>query len=456
MTISLSELAESVQGRIVNSAELSLDAFSIDTRTLQAKQGYIAIQGERFDGHDFIEQAEQAGAAVVIVHKPVNTTLPTIIVDDTKLALAKLAGVWRERYQDLLVVGVTGSNGKTTTKEMLAAILDVHDEVLYTQGNLNNDIGVPLTLLRLNDQHRYAVIEMGANHPAEIAYTSRIANADVVIITNAGAAHLEGFGSIDGVAKAKGEIIETLKDSGTVIINHDDAHFNYWQQLAGQHHVLSFGEHQLADIRADNINITVYDNQFNTRFDLITPRGDIGVNLKLAGKHNILNALAASAASLALGIKPQQIAQGLATLIPVTGRLQPLLADNGTLIINDCYNANANSCKAALDVLKQCQGEHWMVLGAFGELGENSAIIHHQLGELIKATGVTRLFSIGELTQHTVAAFGDGANYYQNHDELITALKKELTGSQTLLIKGSRAQHLEQITSALVTDFRMY
>jgi UDP-N-acetylmuramoyl-tripeptide--D-alanyl-D-alanine ligase len=456
MTIPLSELANMVQGRLINAAELNVSAFSIDTRSLQQGQAYIAIAGERFDGHDFIAQAQLAGAAAVIVHKPVDTHLPTILVDDTRLALAKLAGAWRDAYKNLAVAGVTGSNGKTTTKEMLASILSVHDALLYTQGNLNNDIGVPLTLLRLNDKHRYAVIEMGANHPKEIAYTSSIANADVVIITNAGAAHLEGFGSLDGVAKTKGEIIETLKESGTAIINRDDAYFNYWQTLAGNRAVLSFGLNQLADIRAENISIIVDKQQFHTQFELISPQASITIHLKLAGEHNILNALAAAAASIALGISLEQIAQGLAQLKPVTGRLQPLLANNGALIINDCYNANANSCKAALEVLKHCPNEHWLVLGAFGELGENSASIHSDLGLLIKSYGVTRLFAIGQLTQHTVNAFGEGASYYNNHQELIAALKQQLTNKQTLLIKGSRAQHLETITSALVTDFRMY
>lgn len=456
MTITLSELADSVQGRLVNAAELSLSAFSIDTRTLQQGQGYIAIQGEHFDGHDFIAQAEQAGAAAVIVHRPVNTALPTIRVDDTRFALARLANAWRKAYNNLAVVAITGSNGKTTTKEMLAAILGVDAPVLYTRGNLNNDIGVPLTLLRLKAQHRYAVIEMGANHAQEIAYSSRIAQADVAIITNAGAAHLAGFGSIAGVAKAKGEIIETLTENGTVILNRDDAYFTYWRELAGQRRVLSFGFNQCADIRAEALNSCLNREPFSTRFELITPQGQRYINLKLAGKHNILNALAATAASIALGCPLDSIVHGLHILKPVTGRLQPLLADNGALIINDCYNANANSCQAALEVLKQCHGEHWVILGTFGELGETSATIHSELGELIKSYGVTRLLTLGELTQYTVKAFGAGANYYNNHDELITALKQEITSAITLLIKGSRAQQLEQITAALVSNFRMY
>jgi UDP-N-acetylmuramoyl-tripeptide--D-alanyl-D-alanine ligase len=237
MKMMLSDCAEAIQGKLVGE-DVAITSVSIDTRAIKPGQLYIAIKGHNFDGNEFVDQAEQAGAIAAIVHKGVKSTLPHILVDDTRLALAELAGAWRRSLtargnETLSVVGITGSNGKTTVKEMVAAILAVNGSVLFTQGNLNNDIGVPLTLLRLNEQHRYAVIEMGANHAGEIAYTSTYTQADVVIITNAGAAHIEGFGSLDGVAKAKGEIIEMLKKDGIAVINHDVDYFDYWKSIAG-------------------------------------------------------------------------------------------------------------------------------------------------------------------------------------------------------------------------------
>jgi len=258
MKMTLSECADYVQGTLIG-ADAMFSAISIDTRTLQPEQLYIAVQGKQFDGHDFIAAATQAGAIAVLVHKDVETTLPQIKVADTHLALAELAGAWR-RQLSLHVVGITGSNGKTTVKEMTAAVLGASaspEQVLYTQGNLNNDIGVPLTLLRLSEQHRYAVIEMGANHPGEIRYTSHYAAADVVILNNAGAAHLEGFYDLNGVAQAKGEIIETLKAHGIAILNRDDAYFDYWKSLAADRKILSFGFSEAADVSARDIQTQI-------------------------------------------------------------------------------------------------------------------------------------------------------------------------------------------------------
>ncbi|MEI7797115.1 MAG: UDP-N-acetylmuramoyl-tripeptide--D-alanyl-D-alanine ligase, partial [Methylococcaceae bacterium] len=366
--MTLSEIATNLNGSLIGKDAIA-NGVSIDTRTLKAGQLYIAIEGKNFDGHDFIELAEQAGAIAVLTHKKLDTNLPQILVDDTHLALAELAGAWREKM-DLKIVGVTGSNGKTTTKEMLAAILSVKDSVLFTQGNLNNDIGVPLTLLKLSPEHRYAVIEIGANHAGEIAYTSRFTKADVAIITNVGAAHLEGFGDVNGVARAKGEIIETLNPNGVAVLNADDAFFDYWQNVADSRKVISFGIENVADVFAENIDVKIENHQFVTRFDLKTTDKKISVDLPLAGNHNVLNALAATTATLAIGISLEQIKQGLETMSPVNGRLQLLRGRLGGSIINDTYNANTASLKAALDVLAKCGGEHWVILGAFGELGD--------------------------------------------------------------------------------------
>ena len=458
MKMMLSDCAESVQGQLVGQ-DVAFASVSIDTRAIKPGQLYIAIKGHNFDGNEFVDQAEQAGAIAAIVHKGVNSNLPHIIVDDTRLAIAELAGAWRRSFtglgnEALSVVGITGSNGKTTVKEMVAAILAVNGPVLFTQGNLNNDIGVPLTLLRLNEQHRYAVIEMGANHAGEIAYTSTYAQADVVIITNAGAAHIEGFGSLDGVAKAKGEIIETLKKDGIAVINHDDDYFNYWQSVAGNRQVLSFGLNTGANVTARGIKTEIHSNTFATTYELVSAQGSVDINIKLAGQHNVVNALAASAACLALGIGLKQIKQGLESVKPVTGRLQPLVSRLGNIVIDDTYNANSASLKAALDVLANFSGKPWLVLGAFGELGPDSPKMHEQMGAFIKASGVVRLLAVGADSKKTVQAFGKGATFFEKQQDLIDVLKQELEGDETILIKGSRAQHMENVAAALVDNFR--
>ncbi len=452
MEMKLSNCAKIVQGTLVGE-DVVFSSVNIDTRTIQPKQLYIAIKGKNFDGNEFVELAQQAGACAAIVHSGVSTTLPHIIVDDTQLALAQLAGAWRKKLV-VSVVGVTGSNGKTTVKEMIAAILAVNHTVLFTQGNLNNDIGVPLTLLRLDEQHRYAVIEMGANHPKEIEYSSTYAAANVAVITNAGAAHIEGFSSVDGVAKAKGEIIETLKADGVAILNRDDDYFDYWRGVAGNRKIISFGLSANADVTASAVNTEIRHNEFMTCFDLSVAQQPFTIYLKLAGQHNVVNALAAAAACIALGIDLEQIKQGLEGVKPVTGRLQPLVSRLGNIVIDDSYNANAASLKAGLAVLAACKGKPWLILGAFGELGEDSLKIHAEIGELIKASGVMRLLAVGADAFHTVQTFGEGATFFDSQAELIEVLKQELKGDETLLIKGSRAQRMENVAAALVDNFR--
>lgn len=453
MELNLSEIVHSLFAQLIGS-NIAISGVSIDTRTLQTGDLYIAINGKNFDGHDFIPQAEMASASAVMVEQLVDTDLPQIIVPDTRIGLAELARLWRQKSQ-AQIVAVTGSNGKTTVKEMLAAILSVNSPVLATKGNLNNDIGVPLTLLRLNEQHRYAVIEMGANHAGEIAFSSRYALADVAIINNVGAAHLEGFGSLEGVAQAKGEIISGLSPQGTAILNKDDEFYPLWQELAETRKIISFGFAADADVSATEINSRIENNQFVTSFNLITAQQNIPICLKLAGQHNVKNALAAAAACLAIGIPSAQIKQGLENLLPVTGRLQPWISRYGNIVIDDSYNANPASLKVALDVLSQCTGESWLILGAFGELGEDSTNIHREMGEMIKAYNVKRLFAVGENARYSVESFGAGAEFFSTQEELITRLKSQLTGSETLLIKGSRAQRMENIAASLIDNFRI-
>ncbi len=453
MEMTLSECAKIVQGTLIGE-DVSFSSVSIDTRAIKPKQLYIAIKGKNFDGNDFVDLAQQAGAIAAIVHKGANTSLPHIVVENTSLALAQLAGAWRKKLA-VSVVGVTGSNGKTTVKEMIAAILAVNHQVLFTLGNLNNDIGVPLTLLQLDEQHRYAVIEMGANHPKEIEYSSTYAAADVAVITNAGAAHIAGFVSVEGVAQAKGEIIETLKTDGVAILNRDDDYFDYWQGIAGNKKIISFGLNAYADVTASAIHTSIQDNAFITSFSLFYAQTVISINLKLAGQHNVVNALAAAAACIALGVSFEQIKQGLESVKPVTGRLQPLVSRLGNIVIDDSYNANAASLKAGLTVLVDCSTKPWLILGAFGELGEDSVKIHTEIGELIKASGVQRLLAIGDDASYTVQTYGEGASFFDSQDELIAALRKELKGDETLLIKGSRARRMENVAAALIDNFRM-
>lgn len=452
MNLMLSEIADYVGG-VLFGEDRVVTGVSIDTRTIEPGNLYCAIKGERFDGNDFVGDAEQAGATAAILSHKVEVTMPIIVVPDTRLALAELAGYWRNR-QSAHVVGITGSNGKTTVKEMTAAILGVQGPVLYTQGNLNNDIGVPLTLMRMSAEHRYAVIEMGANHAGEIAYTSRYAKPQVTIISNVGPAHLEGFGSVDGIARAKGEIIGSLGSDGTAVLNYDDIYFDYWQELAGTRKVLSFGLKPGADIRAENIVTRIENGEFATAFEWIQGAVRYPMRLKLAGRHNVLNALAAGAAATALGFELMTIKQGLEKVLPVTGRLQPLVGREGNIVIDDTYNANSASLKAGLDVLVECGGEPWVVLGAFGELGPESAEIHREMGEAMKTIGVKRLFATGSDARNTVQSFGEGGIFYETQDELTEALKREMNGHETLLVKGSRAQRMERVVGAIVENYR--
>lgn len=448
ISMTLSEINTILHGQLLGTAA-SVTGVSIDTRTISQGDVYLAISGEQFDGHDFIAQAQQNGAIAVIVARKMQTELPQIIVKDTRIALAELAGALREKLQ-LKVCAITGSNGKTTVKEMIAAILAVNSQVLFTQGNFNNDIGVPLTLLRLCEKHEYAVIEMGANHPGEIAYISHYTKPDVVVISNVGAAHIEGFGSLEGVAKAKAEIIQSLSTDGVAILNADDSFYPMWQEIVGIRKSISFGLVDTADICAKQISTAVQGQQFNTHFDLVAANGKVAIRLALAGDHNVKNALAASAACIALGISLEQIQTGLASVKAVNGRLQLFESGSGIKLINDTYNANPASLTVALEVLTQCPGESWLALGAFSELGSQSVQRHSEMGRQIKQAGVQRLFATGEMAENTVQAFGAGAEYFRTKDDLIKAVEQQISAEQTLLVKGSRAQKMEVVVDALL------
>ncbi len=446
--LTLHEINQLVKGELY-SADRVISNVSIDTRALADKALYVAIKGERFDGHDFIEQAESSGAAALLLSQKVASKLPQIVVKEPRIALAEIAGAIRDKSQ-VKLCAITGSNGKTTIKEMVSAILAVKSSVLSTLGNFNNDIGVPLTLLRLKQEHEFAVIEMGANHADEIAYSSHYAKPDVVIISNAAAVHIEGFGCIDGVASAKAEIIESLDEGGIAILNADDDYFNLWRAIAGRRTCLSFGLNDIADVRAENISNTIKNGQFISTFDLKVNQQSTSINLALAGEHNVINALAASAACIAFGIGIEQIKQGLEKLNAVKGRLQLSVSPEGYQVINDSYNANPASLQAALDAMQGSEKECWVALGEFGELGTESKQVHTEMGLTIKQAGVTRLFATGELTKFTVEAFGDAASHYAKQEDLITAVQKEINSDVMLLVKGSRSQKMEVVVDGLI------
>ncbi len=452
MKLQLSDIAQAVQGTLTGQ-NLTVEGVGIDTRTLNPGDLYIAIKGKHFDGHDFIDQALQAGAAAILTNRKIDTQLPQILVQDTHLALAELAGYWRKQLP-IKVAGVTGSNGKTSVKEMIAAIFASQGNTLFTQGNLNNDIGVPLTLLKLNENHRFAVIEMGANHPGEIAYTSHYAQADVSVITNIGPAHIEGFGSMAGVADAKAEIIENLGPQGVAVLNRDDAFYDICLKKAGSRKTVSFGFDSCADIRAENIIGSLDQQGFATQFELKTANAGLTIRLSLAGAHNVKNALAAAAVALQFGIDLPAVKQALEQIQPVSGRMQTLLGRKGNIVINDTYNANPASLQAALDAVSHCRQPVWLALGAFGELGEKSPAIHADLASMIKAGAVQKLFATGELAKHTTEAFGANGRYFDTQEQLIDSLSQAVTGREIILVKGSRAQKMENVVAALVGDLQ--
>ena len=422
-----------------------LAGVAIDGRRLRPGELFVAIPGPRFDGHDFLDQAHAAGAAAALVSRPVpGAPLPLLRVDDTRAALGRLARAWRDRFPGP-VVAVTGSNGKTTVKEMAARVLAALGPVLATEGNLNNDLGLPLTLLRLTGAHRAAVVEMGANHPGEIAHLAAIAHPDVGLVTNAGPAHLEGFGSVAGVARAKGELFEALEAGQTAVINRDDPYAGLWDDLAAPARVLDFALDHEAAVRAVDVDSTAE----GSRFRLLTPQGEAQVDLPLPGRHNVRNAAAAVAVGLALGVDPRAGAAALAAMTPVAGRLRPLPARGGARLIDDSYNANPASVAAALDVLAACSGRRTLGLGAMAELGAEAEALHAEVGRAARARGIERLFALGEGAAPAVPAFGPGGHHFDSMDALLETLQMDLNENDTVLVKGSRSAGMERVVQAL-------
>jgi UDP-N-acetylmuramoyl-tripeptide--D-alanyl-D-alanine ligase len=428
-------------------ADATFNTVTIDSRNIKSGDLFIAIKGPNFDGHDFINEAQKQGACGVMVEKEVHTDLPVLKVADTRLALGRLGALRRAQLADLPLISVTGSCGKTTTKTMMAAILKQKGNTLATEGTLNNDYGVPLTLLKLQEQHDYAVIEMGANHFEEIAYLTQMAKPHVAVITNAGPVHLEGFGNVYGVAQAKGEIFRGLIPSGVAVLNADDAHFEYWQALVFERKKVTFGENANADYRAVDVCMNA---QHKPEFHLCSPLGEIKITLPLLGRHNVLNALAAAAATAELGASLKDIQQGLAQMEPVNKRLNEYQGRHGEMIIDDSYNANPAGMAAALSVLMQYPGKRIMVLGSMGELGDLSEDYHYALGQQIRDIGVDVLLAVGDLALHTVNAFGAGATHFNDQNSLLAELKPLLSKDAVILVKGSRFMKMENIVQELI------
>jgi UDP-N-acetylmuramoyl-tripeptide--D-alanyl-D-alanine ligase len=452
----LATLAQTVGGRLYGS-DATFESVSTDTRTLQRGQVFFALKGEHLDGARFIAEAERVGAAGAVVQARQSAQIPQVEVADTRLALGRFARAWRSQF-DIPVIGITGSNGKTTAKEMIAAIMRAHlggnadDAVLVTWGNLNNEIGLPLTLLWLNAFHRAAVLEMGASRPGDIAYLANLAAPTIAAVTNASRAHLAGFGSVEDVAATKGELFAALAADGTAVINRDDRFFTPWCERAAGRRRLTFGLHPDADYRAEAVTQAVGPDGPELTFTLISPAGSGAVKLAMAGQHNVINALAAAAAASAAGAPLAAAKAGLEAVRNVPGRLCRIPAPGGVTVFDDSYNANPGSVRAAIQFLGSLTGERWLVLGDMAELGPESPALHREMGELARQAGIQRLFCIGTDSRAAVEAFGRGAEWHESQAALLGALDSQRRRGVVVLVKGSRRMAMERVVQALVAD----
>lgn len=443
--IRLAELAEFIPAQH-RGANIPFQTVSTDTRTLQPGDLFIALIGDRFDGHEYVAQAVEKGACAVVVSKPVDVRVPFLLVEDTTHALGRLGLYNRQRF-DKPVVAVTGSSGKTTVKGMMASLLRQKNEVLVTRGNLNNHIGTPLTLIRIGENDEIAMLELGASAEGEIAYTANLAKPDVAILTNAEASHLEGFGDVETIARTKGEIIDALGEAGTAILNADSPFFNEWVSRAGNKKVFSFGLSATADIRAENI--TVRDDGC-CDFTLTFLNEQVPVQMQVMGRHNVMNGLACAGACIALDMTLDEIASGLKLFTGVQGRLIEKKGINDSVVIDDSYNANPASVRAAIDVLATRAGERVFVLGDMAELGAETKIAHAEMGAYAREAGIETFLAIGEFSRAAVDAFGDQGHWFASHGSLVRYLNGYLKHTVTALVKGSRSAHMDRVVSDIL------
>ncbi|WMS88678.1 UDP-N-acetylmuramoyl-tripeptide--D-alanyl-D-alanine ligase [Pleionea litopenaei] len=445
IAIDLLNISEVTNGKLLGE-NLVINNIFTDTRAKDNSGLFIAIRGASFDAHNFISDAEACGASALLVEKECSSLLPQVVVKDTRQAMADIAKLVR-KLSVAKFIGLTGSVGKTTVKEMIAHVLSQCGNTLATAGNFNNDIGVPLTLFRLTNEDKFAVIEMGANKPGDIRYTSNIVSPNVALITNVAAAHLEGFGDLQGVATAKGEIYQSLSKQDTAIVNIDDSFAQYWLNNITCN-IVKFGLQPTADVTAINIH---RNSNGGYSFELCIYDHSIEVNLKVPGKHNILNALACASACNAIGIETKKIASGLESFDGVSGRLQIHQIDNLLTIIDDTYNANYTSLAAGIDVLAEQNGQKILALGDMGELGQHSREYHYKAGQYAEQAGVDLLVTIGINSRIAQSAFANGGEHFETHQAMIEYLKQKSKNIKTtILMKGSRSAHMEKVVNAFL------
>lgn len=455
--VSLSWIAQQVDGDLQlpeesdggeSQRETIIDKVNTDTRTIEKGSLFIALIGANFDAHDFIHRAEELEAAAILVSKPVNSYLPTILVKDTTAALGQLSAAVKAEVAPK-TIGITGSSGKTTVKEMVASILEQRGKVLATKGNFNNEIGVPLTLLELQREHEFAVVEMGANHLGEISYTASLAKPDVATIVNAAAAHLEGFGSLFGVARAKNEIYASLAQGGQAILNKDSQFYEFWAGKLGEREAITFSTQQDADYYASDVVIGL---DGCAQFDMHTPQGKTNILLSLPGIHNVSNALVAAALAMSVGANLENIKTGLQNLSQVKGRLNVKQLTNQVRVLDDTYNANVASVNAAVDVLSSFCGYKVMILGDMGELGEKARYYHEKVGEYALDKGISAFYSLGVLSQSASDVFENKGKHFSDVESLVAALAEELSNEHqdvSILVKGSRSARMERVVAAI-------
>jgi len=443
--MSLAEAAAMASGR-VSGGEVSFSGVSTDSRSVRQGELFVALRGERFDGHQFLAAAAARGAAAGLVDRRYHGAypVPVIVVEDTKRALGELARNWRARFAPALI-GITGSNGKTTVKEMVASILRSHageQAVLATTGNLNNDIGVPIMLLRLRAEHRLCAIELGMNHRGEIAYLASLAAPTVALVNNAQREHLEFMGSVEEVAAENASVYDALPAHGVAIVNADDEHASFFRQRAGRRRIVDFGLEKGA-VRARHAL-----GHLSSELTVQTPQGETRAVLAIPGLHNVRNALAAAACAFAAGVPVNAIGEGLSAFRPYTGRLQVKQARDGVTVIDDSYNANPDSVRAAIDVLAACPAPRVLVLGDMGEVGPRGPEFHREIGAYAKTRGIDSLLALGEASVHAVEGFGAGAQHFADVESLVPALMSQ-SGDRTVLVKGSRFMKMERVVAAL-------
>ena len=430
------------------SGDATFDGVSSDSRSVAEGNLFVALRGERFDAHDFLHDvASRKVAGMVIERQPADLDVPVLVVPDTRVALGEIAHGWRQQFL-LPLIGVTGSNGKTTVKEMIAAILQAAfgtERFLATRGNFNNDIGVPLTLLRLTAEHQAAVIELGMNHPGEIALLAAIANPSVGLVNNAQREHQEFMASVEAVAMENGSVLQSLPEDGVAVFPADDIYSDLWRGYAKHCKTLTFGLNPEADVHC-----TYVSNVFGSDLQVVANGQKFSIALSAAGVHNVRNALAAIACTLAIGVSIEAIVRGLQAFAPVNGRLQRKTASNGALVIDDTYNANPDSVRAAIDVLAQMESPRVLVLGDMGEVGNDGLQYHEEVGAYARAQGIDRLLTLGDMTSHASRVFGKGATHYDSMEQLNQALDAFFNNDATALVKGSRFMKMERVVQHLL------